>query len=63
MDSNAIGVLLKASGANKFEVMHAADTGLYISGDVRATQILKTALGRYLLIARNNDYIQLEKIK
>lgn len=59
----SFGVLLKASGTNKFEVVPPADTGLYISGDVRATQIVNTASGRYLVIARNNDYIQMEKIK
>jgi hypothetical protein len=58
-----LGVWLKGDGAGKYKVMSNEETGLFIDGDVRNMISVKTKSGDTLLvIARNNDLVQVLKL-
>ncbi|MBJ6369755.1 VCBS repeat-containing protein [Snuella sedimenti] len=54
---------LGRTGITNFEVVPAQKNGLYIEGDSKAVRLLHTKEGSVLLVAKNNDYLQLIKIK
>ena len=57
------GAFLKGKKDLEYEAMPAKQTGLNIEGEARSMMTLKTTSGMKLLIARNNDEIQVFDIK
>ena len=53
-----LGVLLKGDGKGAFTVMDRKQTGLWIKGDVRDMVELKGHTGTVIVIAKNNDAVQ-----
>ena len=59
-----MGVWLKGNGAGKYTVASNEEAGLFISGDVRNMVSVRTKAGDTLLvIAKNNDAVQVLKLK
>ena len=58
----SLGLLLKG-GSSGFQPVDAAVSGLYIGGDVRRVLEIKNPSGlRLLVIARNDDAVQVLKV-
>ncbi|MBZ9730074.1 VCBS repeat-containing protein [Salegentibacter sp. JZCK2] len=57
-----IGLLLKGDGQGKFEPVKARESGFFMPGDVKDMEFIETPHGRYIISAKNNDYIQLIKV-
>ncbi|WP_258364739.1 VCBS repeat-containing protein [Arenibacter sp. ARW7G5Y1] len=58
------GLFLKGDGKGNFEEVPAYQSGLYIDGDVRKAQLITTPnKGKALVIAKNNDLLQLIDIQ
>ncbi|UJH90357.1 VCBS repeat-containing protein [Antarcticibacterium sp. 1MA-6-2] len=57
-----IGLLLKGDGKGKFQPVKARKSGFFVPGDVKDMEFLSTPNGRYIITAKNNDYIQLIQI-
>jgi len=57
----SIGQVLKNNGARQLETIPYTESGLMISKDVRDMEILITNHQRLLLIANNNDHLQILK--
>jgi len=57
-----IGLLLKGDGKGKFQAVEARQSGFFVPGDVKDMEFLNTPNGRYIISAKNNDYIQLIKV-
>lgn len=53
-----IGLWLKGDGFGNFDPIPTIESGLYISGDVRQLEILRTRKETLLMAAKNNDYVQ-----
>ena len=53
------GIFLKGDGKVNFTVLSAQQSGINIKGAVRDLLIIKNRKKDYLLVARNNDKIQL----
>ncbi len=51
------GIFLRGKGNKKFEYLDNRTVGIMVSGEVRASEILKTPNGIMLLVARNNDSV------
>ncbi|WP_259015497.1 VCBS repeat-containing protein [Emticicia fluvialis] len=56
-DSNR-GLVLHGTGQGKFEVMKPNATGLFSTGQVRRMKIVKGAKKNMLILAKNNDKVQ-----
>lgn len=56
-DSNR-GLVLHGKGQGKFEVLKPNDTGLFSTGQVRRMKIVKGAKKNMLILAKNNDKVQ-----
>lgn len=56
-DSN-LGLVLRGKGQGKFEVLKSNDTGLFSTGQVRRMKIVKGAKKNMLILAKNNDKVQ-----
>ncbi len=57
-DSNH-GLVLHGKGNGQFELLKSKDTGLYISGQVRQMKLVKGAKKNMLILAKNNDKVQI----
>lgn len=58
-NDGSIGLWMKGNGKGEFEPMSYQKSGLDISGDVRKVYPIKIADQHYLLVAKNNDFVQL----
>jgi enediyne biosynthesis protein E4 len=56
----SLGLLLKGPGP-QWQPVDPAQSGVYIGGDVRAMVELKTTTGKLLIIAKNDDAVQVLK--
>jgi hypothetical protein len=56
-DSNH-GLVLHGIGKGKFEVLKSRDTGFFSNGQVRRMKIVKGAKKNMLILAKNNDKVQ-----
>ncbi|RYU94990.1 VCBS repeat-containing protein [Emticicia agri] len=56
-DSNH-GLVLHGKGQGKFEVLKSKDTGFFSTGQVRRMKIVKGAKKNMLILAKNNDKVQ-----
>jgi hypothetical protein len=56
-DSNH-GLVLHGIGKGKFEVLKSGDTGFFSTGQVRRMKIVKGAKKNMLILAKNNDKVQ-----
>ena len=56
------GILLKGDGKGNFTAMPAQQSGINISGAVRDIAIIQTGKKKLVLIAKNNDNIQITTI-
>lgn len=57
-----IGLLLQGDGEGNFEPVKARNSGFFTPGDVKDMAKLKTPNGEYIVVAKNNDYLQLVKV-
>ena len=58
------GLFLKGNGKGDFSPVSANDSGLFIPGDVKAMgMIQKGSQDKYILAAKNNDYLQFVRWK
>ncbi|MEL7147593.1 MAG: FG-GAP-like repeat-containing protein, partial [Bacteroidota bacterium] len=57
----SIGVYLQATGSEQFEVVPYAQSGLLLSGDVKDMAILPATESRLLIVANNDDDLQILK--
>jgi hypothetical protein len=57
------GSLLTGNSKGDFVNVPARISGLYLEGEVRDIIEINTAKGKILMVARNNDELQLYKIK
>jgi hypothetical protein len=53
------GVLLRGAGDGRFAAVEPARSGVAIDGQVRDMKVLRTARGPLVVVARNNDRLQL----
>lgn len=53
------GCMLKGDGHNKFAYVPPSKSGLFIKGEVRDITTVQTKKENYILIARNNDSLQI----
>lgn len=53
------GVTLVGNKHNWFDYLPAANSGLFIKGEVRDVQTINTKNGKEIIVARNNDALQL----
>ena len=58
----SIGIWMRGDGKGHFHSVPFKDSGLFIDGDVRAVQLLRSKNESLLLCAKNNDYMQLMRI-
>lgn len=58
-----IGMWLKGDGQGNFEAVPYNVSGLYIDGDVKDLEIITITGIEMLLVAKNNDYMQLVKLR
>ena len=56
------GLLLKGDGKGNFEVIQSRESGFYAPGDVKDMVEITIQGQDYIIVAKNNDYIQLVKI-
>lgn len=57
------GMFMKGDGGGSFRAMPYLESGLYIGGDVRAMSGITVGSDRLLLVAKNNDLVQLVSVK
>ncbi len=57
------GLILKGDGKGNFVPISPKQSGFWLQGEVRSIKPLKTASGNLLLVARNNDKLQVFKKK
>ncbi len=57
-----IGLLLKGDGKGNFKPIKADKSGLYVPDDVKDMAMIKIHNNNYIIVAKNNDYIQFIKI-
>jgi hypothetical protein len=53
------GCMLKGEGHNNFTYVHPSKSGLFIKGEVRDITTIQTKKENYIIIARNNDSLQI----
>ncbi len=60
----SLGLLLKGSGTKDLTVIDPHSSGIYLDGDVRAMTEVKNKSGeRLIIVAKNNDYLQVLKAR
>ncbi|MGN6436651.1 MAG: VCBS repeat-containing protein [Agriterribacter sp.] len=57
-----LGILLKGTGKGQFMAADVQENGYYLGGDIRRSIELKTNSGTLLIIANNNDKVQVLKV-
>jgi len=55
------GTVMLNKGNRRFEFMPPAASGLFITGEVRDAAMIENKNGKSIIIARNNDALQLYK--
>ncbi|TBW27377.1 VCBS repeat-containing protein [Gramella sp. KN1008] len=58
-----IGLLLEGNGKGDFKAVKARESGFFVPGDVKDMAILNTPTGKFVVCAKNNDYLQLVRLK
>lgn len=58
----SVGLFLKGNGKGMFKEIPADQSGLYIKGDVRKSALINTTGGKALVVAKNNEAVQLISI-
>ena len=58
-----IGLLLEGNGKGEFKAVKARESGFFVPGDVKDMVKLSTPNGEYIVCAKNNDYLQLIKLR
>lgn len=58
----SIGVLLIGNGKGKFEIIRAKESGFYAYGDIKDMARIKFGNIDYIVLAKNNDYLQFIKL-
>ncbi|MEJ7680168.1 MAG: VCBS repeat-containing protein [Segetibacter sp.] len=53
------GVFLKGDGKGNFKALHQIRSGFFSIGAVRDMKVLRTLKHRYILVAKNNDKIEI----
>jgi hypothetical protein len=56
------GIWLKGDGKGNFKAIPNYQSGLYADGDVRDMKIVEHSFGRLLLVAKNNDSLQVIRV-
>ncbi|MFY0599838.1 MAG: VCBS repeat-containing protein [Cyclobacteriaceae bacterium] len=56
------GMFLKGNGKGNFQPIPANQSGLFTSGDVKDLALINVQEEKYLLSAKNNDFLQLIKV-
>ncbi len=54
----SIGLVLTGNGDGTFEALDAGESGYFTPGDVKNLAMINTQLGKVVLVASNNDYMQ-----
>jgi hypothetical protein len=57
------GVVLYGDGKGNFKAAWPWQTGFYLKGQIRDIKTIKTKHGEYILVARNNNDMQIFKVK
>lgn len=57
-----IGLFLKGNSNGNFEPLAAKKSGFFAPGDVKDMATLSTPEGDYIVVARNDDFVQLVKV-
>ncbi len=57
-----IGLFLKGNGKGEFEPVPARKSGLLVPGDVKDMVRLSTPHGEYIVVVKNDDYVQLVRM-
>jgi len=57
------GLFLKGDGHGNFEGVEGRKSGLYATGDVKDMQEISIGDNDYLIIAKNNDYVQFVRVE
>ncbi len=57
-----IGLYLKGNGKGVFEPVKAYDSGLFIEGDTKDLTMIYIAGKKYIIAAKNDDYLQFIKV-
>jgi enediyne biosynthesis protein E4 len=55
------GTIMLNKGNRRFEYMPPAQSGLFVTGEVRDAAVIESKNGKYIIVARNNDALQLFK--
>ncbi|WP_108870375.1 VCBS repeat-containing protein [Aquimarina aquimarini] len=55
------GLLLRGNGKGKFDAVPVTESGLFIPGDVKDMAMIRAQESNYILVAKNNDYLQFIK--
>ena len=58
-----VGLFLKGDGKGEFEPVPARKSGLLVPGDVKDLVRLNTPHGEYIVVVKNDDYVQLVRVK
>ncbi len=58
-----IGILLLGNGQGDFEPINAMDSGFFANGDAKKMEVLSKGDSKIILIANNNDILQVFSIK
>jgi hypothetical protein len=56
------GRFLKGNGKGDFEALAVVESGFFVPGDVKNMDIINVLGDAYIIIAKNNDYLQFVKI-
>lgn len=56
------GLLLKGSGDGSFEALPASKTGFFVTGDTKDMAFIKVENDTFIIVAKNNDIIDVVKI-
>ncbi|MFD2099020.1 VCBS repeat-containing protein [Flagellimonas iocasae] len=56
------GLLLKGNGKGNFKAIKASESGFFVNGDVKNMAPIEAKNKKYLLVAKNNDAMQYERI-
>jgi hypothetical protein len=61
----SIGLYLKGDGKGNFKALPATESGLFIDGDVRKINLIHLGNNkdRAIIVAKNNSFMQMIKIK
>jgi hypothetical protein len=57
-DDAGLGLLIKADKNRNIQTIDPSESGCYIDGDVRAMTEIKNDFGKFIVIAKNNDKVQ-----